>query len=69
MALMGKQGLREAAQAGCDGAHYLHRALLSTGRFSEAFPGREFFNEFCLRYDGGGSTPVSSAACAWPTTW
>ncbi len=52
MALMGKQGLREAAQAGCDGAHYLHRALLSTGRFSEAFPGREFFNEFCLRYDG-----------------
>ena len=52
MALMGKQGLREAAQAGCDGAHYLHRALLSTGRFSEAFQGREFFNEFCLRYDG-----------------
>lgn len=52
MALMGKQGLREAAQLGCDGAHYLHDQLLATGHFIETFPGKEFLNEFCLRYDG-----------------
>ena len=52
MALMGKKGLREATQMGCDGAHYLHDALLATGRFHDAFPDREFLNEFCLKYDG-----------------
>lgn len=52
MSLMGRQGLVEATQQGCDGAHYLHEQLLATGRFTEAFPGREFLNEFCLRYDG-----------------
>ncbi|MBM6993456.1 MAG: aminomethyl-transferring glycine dehydrogenase subunit GcvPA [Prevotella sp.] len=52
MSLMGKQGLRDAAQMGCDGAHYLQAELLKTGRFHEAFPGREFLNEFCVKYDG-----------------
>lgn len=52
MALMGKKGLRQAAQMGCDGAHYLHDALLATGRFHDAFPGRAFLNEFCVKYDG-----------------
>jgi glycine dehydrogenase subunit 1 len=41
---------------GCDGAHYLHDELLATGHFREAFPGKEFVNEFCVRYDGNLDT-------------
>ena len=52
MALMGRQGLKEVTQRGCDGAHYLHDRLVATGRFADAFDGHEFLNEFCLRYDG-----------------
>lgn len=52
MSLMGKQGMQEVTQRGCDGAHYLHDALLETGRFHDAFPGKEFLNEFCVKYDG-----------------
>lgn len=52
MALMGRQGLKEVTQRGCDGAHYLHDRLVATGHFADAFEGREFLNEFCLRYDG-----------------
>lgn len=52
MALMGKLGLREAAQTGCDGAHYLHDQLLETGHFTDTFKGKEYLNEFCVRYDG-----------------
>lgn len=52
MAAMGPKGLREAAQAGCDGAHYLHDQLLATGHFSDTFPGKEYLNEFCVSYDG-----------------
>ncbi len=52
MALMGRQGLKEVTQRGCDGAHYLHDRLVATGRFADAFEGREYLNEFCLRYDG-----------------
>lgn len=52
LAIMGKQGLQEATQMGCDAAHYLHDALLATGRFHDTFPGRTFLNEFCVTYDG-----------------
>lgn len=52
MALMGKQGLIEAAQAGCDGAHYLHDKLLETGHFTDTFKAKEYLNEFCVTYDG-----------------
>lgn len=52
MALMGRQGLKEVTQRGCDGAHYLHDRLVATGHFADAFDGHEFLNEFCLRYDG-----------------
>lgn len=51
MALMGKQGLTEAAQLGCDGAHYLHDKLLGTGHFTDAFKNKEYLNEFCVTYD------------------
>lgn len=48
MSLMGREGLKEAAQTGVDGAHYLYGELLKTGRFEPVFR-QPFFNEFCLR--------------------
>ncbi|MCH5309440.1 MAG: aminomethyl-transferring glycine dehydrogenase subunit GcvPA [Prevotella sp.] len=52
MSLMGKQGLKEAAELSYAGAHYLCDRLLETGRFSLAYPDRPFFNEFFVKYDG-----------------
>ncbi len=51
LSLMGKQGLREAAQLSYDGAHYLCEQLVATGHFRLAYD-QPFFNEFCVRYDG-----------------
>ena len=52
LALMGKEGLREAAEMSYAGAHSLRDKLVATGKFKETFPGQPFFNEFCLDYDG-----------------
>jgi len=51
MSLMGKQGLKEAAELSYAGAHYLCDELLKTGRFKLAFD-KPFFNEFFVKYDG-----------------
>ena len=51
LSLMGKQGLKEAAQLSYAGAHYLCDQLLATGRFSLVYD-KPFFNEFLVRYDG-----------------
>ena len=51
LSLMGKQGLREAAELSYAGAHYLCDQLLATGRFALMYD-KPFFNEFCVRYDG-----------------
>ena len=51
MATMGKQGLCEAAQASCDGAHYLAARLCEDSRFKLTFD-KPFFNEFCVSYSG-----------------
>ena len=51
MALMGREGLKEAAEMSYGGAHYLCDELLKTGRFQLVF-NRPFFNEFYVRYDG-----------------
>lgn len=51
MSVMGKQGLKEAAQLSYAGAHYLCDELMKTGRFRLSFD-RPFFNEFCVKYDG-----------------
>lgn len=61
MSVMGKEGLKEAAQMSFDGAHHLHDALLATGKFEEAFA-RTFFNEFCLRYSGNVPALLSKLA-------
>ena len=51
MSVMGRQGLKEAAELSYAGAHYLMDRLVATGRFKLAF-NRPFFNEFCVRYAG-----------------
>ena len=51
MSVMGKVGVKEAAQMSYDGAHYLHDALIATGLFSDKYE-RPFFNEFCVKYNG-----------------
>jgi len=50
-ALMGRNGLKEAAELSYAGAHYLCEKLLATGRFSLVYD-QPFFNEFVVRYDG-----------------
>ena len=49
LSLMGPEGLRKVNELSCAGAHYLYDELLKTGRFEEAFPGRPFLKEFCLK--------------------
>lgn len=51
MSVMGKEGVKEAALASYAGAHYLAQQLVATGRFKLTYGG-EFFNEFCVDYDG-----------------
>ena len=49
--LMGREGLKEAAELGYAGAHYLCEQLVATGHFSLVYD-KPFFNEFVVRYDG-----------------
>lgn len=51
MAVMGKEGVKEAAQMSYDGAHYMCEQLVATGLFEEKYQ-QPFFNEFCLKYNG-----------------
>lgn len=51
MSVMGKEGVREAAQMSMDGAHYLCDELLKTGKFTLTYQA-PFFNEFCVTYQG-----------------
>jgi probable glycine dehydrogenase [decarboxylating] subunit 1 len=52
LSLMGKEGLKEAAQMSVNGAHYLYEKLIQSGKFKPAF-NQPFFNEFCVKYVGG----------------
>ena len=49
--LMGKQGLKEAAELSYAGAHYFCDQLLKTGKFHLVYE-KPFFNEFYVKYDG-----------------
>ena len=51
MSLMGKQGMKEAAELSYAGAHYLCDKLLATGKFHLVYD-QPFFNEFLVKYDG-----------------
>ena len=48
LSLMGPEGMRKLNALCYEGAHYLHDALLATGRFERVFEG-EFLKEFCLK--------------------
>ena len=52
LSLMGKEGLKEAAQMSVNGAHYLYDKLIASGKVKPAFK-QPFFNEFCVKYVGG----------------
>jgi len=49
--LMGREGLKEAAELSYAGAHYLCDKLVATGHFQLVY-NQPFFNEFVVRYDG-----------------
>ena len=51
LSLMGKEGVKEAAELSYAGAHYLCDQLVATGMFKKTFD-QPFFNEFCLTYEG-----------------
>ena len=51
LSLMGKEGVKEAAELSYAGAHYLCDQLVATGLFKKTFD-QPFFNEFCLTYEG-----------------
>ena len=55
LSLMGKQGVKEAAELSYAGAHYLCDELVKTGKFHLAFD-KPFFNEFFVKYDGNVDT-------------
>ena len=51
LSLMGKEGLKEAAELSYAAAHYLHDRLLDIQLFEKIYE-KPFFNEFALRYKG-----------------
>lgn len=51
MSVMGKKGVKEAAELSYAGAHYMYDQLVDTGKFKQTFD-KPFFNEFCVDYDG-----------------
>jgi glycine dehydrogenase subunit 1 len=51
LSVMGKEGLKEAAELSYAGAHYLCDCLLKDPRFTLKYQ-RPYFNEFCVTYDG-----------------
>jgi len=61
LSVMGRQGLREAAELSYGGAHYLCDELQDTGYFKLKY-NQPFFNEFCVTYDG--DVDVLLAECA-----
>lgn len=55
LSLMGKQGVKEAAQLSYAGAHYLCEKLQETGKFRLVY-NQPFFNEFYVKYNGNVDT-------------
>ncbi|MCH5174012.1 MAG: aminomethyl-transferring glycine dehydrogenase subunit GcvPA [Bacteroidales bacterium] len=49
LSLMGPEGMRRVNALCYEGAHYLHDALLATGKFSDPFEGAPFLKEFVLK--------------------
>jgi glycine dehydrogenase subunit 1 len=52
MSVMGKEGLKKAANLCAQKSHYMYNELLKTGKFKPVFKA-PFFKEFVLKYTGG----------------
>lgn len=50
VSLMGDKGLKEVNKLSCDGAHYLYKKLLETGKFHPVF-NKPFLKEFVVKTD------------------
>ena len=50
LSLMGKEGLKEVNMIACDGAHYLYKKLLDSGKFKAAFD-KPFLKDFVVTTD------------------
>ncbi len=50
MSIMGKEGVKEAAQISYDGAHYLFEKLIGTGKVKLVY-NKPFFNEFLIQLE------------------
>ena len=61
LSVMGRQGLRDAAELSYGGAHYLCEELTATGYFQLKYD-QPFFNEFCVTYDGDLDTLLAECA-------
>ena len=51
LSVMGKEGLKEAAELSYAGAHYLCECLVKDPRFTLKYQ-QPYFNEFCVTYEG-----------------
>lgn len=49
LSLMGPEGLRKVNELSAAGAHYLHDALIATGKFEDTHGDKPFLNEFTLK--------------------
>ena len=49
LSLMGPEGLRKVNELSAAGAHYLHDALIATGKFEDTHGDAPFLNEFTLK--------------------
>ena len=49
LSLMGPEGLRKVNELSSAGAHYLHDALVATGKFEDTHGDKPFLNEFTLK--------------------
>lgn len=49
LSIMGREGMKKINELSYAAAHYLHDALMATGRFEDPFEGQTFLKEFCLK--------------------
>ena len=49
LSIMGPEGMRKLNAICYERSHYLHDALLATGKFTDPFEGRQFLKEFALK--------------------
>lgn len=64
LSVMGRQGLREAAELSYGGAHYLCEELTATGLCHLTY-NQPFFNEFCVSFDDMNVDEILEVCADW----